>query len=225
MDEGFGIRLTRSQRLIQSVENHLGIRGRRDFPSNNVAREDINDECHIDEADGGSDVGEVSYPENVWRRCFELSVHLVFRARQCRVTLRRCYITACNSLYSNAFHKANNRTTGDDSALVEQVIPDFHGTISFPALLPEMSDPGHYKGITLCTVRRFRGIMLDRFVVVVSRWRDRQNLANRRDAKMLTVVVDEHDHLFRRRSRSAAAKKAEALRRISLACLSSRTSR
>jgi hypothetical protein len=49
--------------------------------------------------------------------------------------------------------------------------------------------------------------------------------ADRLDAKMLTMVVYEHDHLFRRRSRSAAAKKADALRRMSLTWRSSRISR
>jgi len=43
-------------------------------------------------------------------------------------------------------------------------------------------------------------------------WRDWQNFADRLDAKILTMIINEHGHLFRRRSRSAAAKKADTLR-------------
>src|SRR5690606_18712651 len=54
---------------------------------------------------------------------------------------------------------------------------------------------------------------------------DRQDFADRLDAVDLAVFVDERHHHFCRRSSSAWAKYAEALRRISLARLSSRFSR
>src|SRR6478609_407599 len=62
-------------------------------------------------------------------------------------------------------------------------------------------------------------------MVVVGRRGDRQHLANRLDPMRLAVIVDERDHGLNRRSSSAWAKYAEALRRISLAWRSSRFSR
>jgi hypothetical protein len=60
---------------------------------------------------------------------------------------------------------------------------------------------------------------------VVSRRGDRQQLADRLDPVRATVIVDERDHGFERRSSSATAKYADAFRRISLAWRSSRFSR
>jgi hypothetical protein len=53
----------------------------------------------------------------------------------------------------------------------------------------------------------------------------RQHLADRLDPIRPTVIVDERDHGLNRRSSSAWAQYADAWRRISLACRSSRFSR
>src|SRR5690606_7877766 len=55
--------------------------------------------------------------------------------------------------------------------------------------------------------------------------RNTQYIADRLDSVLLTVLVDERHHHFARRSSSACAKYADALRRISLARRSSRFSR
>src|SRR5690606_4809682 len=68
-------------------------------------------------------------------------------------------------------------------------------------------------------------IALSSLVLVVRRWGDRQNRADRLDPVFLALRVDERHHHFGRRSSSACAKKAEALRRISLARRSSKFSR
>src|ERR1044071_7667296 len=60
---------------------------------------------------------------------------------------------------------------------------------------------------------------------MVGRGGNRQNLADRLDPIDLAMIVNERDHVFDRRSSSAWAKYAEALRRISLDCRSSRFSR
>src|ERR1700727_2572819 len=60
---------------------------------------------------------------------------------------------------------------------------------------------------------------------VIGRQSDRQHLADRLDPMRLAVIVDEGNHGLNRRSSSAWAKYALALRRISLACRSSRFSR
>ena len=62
-------------------------------------------------------------------------------------------------------------------------------------------------------------------MVVIGRRGDRQHLADRLDPVRLAMIVDERDHGLNRRSSSAWAKYADALRRISLAWRSSRFSR
>jgi hypothetical protein len=54
---------------------------------------------------------------------------------------------------------------------------------------------------------------------------DRQSAADRLDPIGIAVIVNESDHRQNGRSSSACAKYANALRRISFACRSSRTSR
>src|SRR5579875_3558935 len=60
---------------------------------------------------------------------------------------------------------------------------------------------------------------------IVGRRGDRQYPADRLDPVRLPVLIDEGDHVRDQRSSSAMAKYALALRRISLAWRSSRTSR
>src|SRR6202011_3666307 len=60
---------------------------------------------------------------------------------------------------------------------------------------------------------------------VIGRQGDRQHPADRLDPMRLAVIVDEGNHGLNRRSSAAWAKYADALRRISLACRSSRFSR
>ena len=60
---------------------------------------------------------------------------------------------------------------------------------------------------------------------IVGRRGDRQHLADRLNPVGGAVIVNEGDHRLNGRSSSAWAKYAEALRRISLACRSSRFSR
>jgi hypothetical protein len=62
-------------------------------------------------------------------------------------------------------------------------------------------------------------------VGVVAGRGDRQHAADRLDPIAGAVIIDESDHGLDRRSSSAIAKYADALRRISLACRSSRFSR
>lgn len=51
-------RLARVQRLLQRVEHEVSPRRRRSAPPDDPAREDINDEGHVDEALPSGDVGK-----------------------------------------------------------------------------------------------------------------------------------------------------------------------
>ena len=80
-------------------------------------------------------------------------------------------------------------------------------------------------GVPLGASRQLRGIGTPCHLLVVGRRGDRQQPADRLDPVRVAVIVDERDHGLDRRSSSAIAKYAEAFRRISFACRSSRTSR
>ena len=62
-------------------------------------------------------------------------------------------------------------------------------------------------------------------MAMIRRRSDRQHRADRLDSIRVSMIVDEADHHFPRRSSSAWAKYADAFRRISFARFSSRTSR
>src|SRR5262249_28808558 len=79
--------------------------------------------------------------------------------------------------------------------------------------------------ILLGAGRPLRRIPLLHFVAVVRRWGDRQEAADRLDPIGVPMLINEGHHHFGRRSSSACAKNAEALRRISFARFNSRTSR
>ena len=73
--------------------------------------------------------------------------------------------------------------------------------------------------------RKLPGIGRPDEVIVVTRRGDRQNFADRLGPVEIVMIVEGGDHVFDRRSSSAWEKFADTLRRISLACRSSRFSR
>jgi hypothetical protein len=103
--------------------------------------------------------------------------------------------------------------------------PDLPHTLDIEILLKDPFDLGLEFSIALSTVRQAGRIGPLGHVVIESGWGNRQNPANRLDPMIIVVIFDELDHFLNGRSSSACAKYAEALRRISLACFSSRFSR
>jgi hypothetical protein len=62
MGELIAIRTARSKRLLQSVQDKLGIRRRGDLPANNIAGKDIDDEGNIDKANSRAHIRKVGHP-------------------------------------------------------------------------------------------------------------------------------------------------------------------
>src|SRR5690606_28030356 len=79
--------------------------------------------------------------------------------------------------------------------------------------------------VTLRPLRTKLRLAFSRLLFVVRRRGDRQYCTDRLDPKSVLVLIDIGDHHLRRRSSSAWAKKADAVRRISFARRSSRFSR
>ena len=84
--------------LVQRIENKAGGHRCRDAPAHNLAREDIDDEGHVDHPHPGRHVGEVGYPELVGGICCKLPVDLVIRAGLRRIGDRGLRLAARNAL-------------------------------------------------------------------------------------------------------------------------------
>ena len=92
-------------------------------------------------------------------------------------------------------------------------------------LLPHAADLLTELAVTTGSRRTPTAVGVPGFAFVVRRRGDRQHCADRLDPVLIAVRVDEQLHSFGRRSSSAWAKYADALRRISFARRSSRFSR
>src|SRR5262245_56819800 len=109
--------------------------------------------------------------------------------------------------------------------LAPQLPPDFAHAIDSEVVIEDPAYLGLQGGVTLGSRRSLGRIGTPGDMSVISRRGDRQDSADRLDPMRLAMIVDEGDHGLNRRSSSAWAKYADALRRISLACRSSRFSR
>ena len=126
---------------------------------------------------------------------------------------------------ANVLHQSGNRASSNIKAFPAHLMPDFAHAIDLEVLLKDPFNLGLELLITFGTIRQARRIGPLGHVVIESRWGNRQNPANRLDPMISTVIFYELDHRLNGRSSSAWAKYADALRRISLACFSSRFSR
>ena len=122
-------------------------------------------------------------------------------------------------------HQSRDRTSGDGHALAYHMPPDLAHTLDREILGEHARDLGLESNIVPCPRRQACRILSLRDTLVVGGWGDRQDTADRLDPIGIAVSVNKSDHLRNGRSSPACAKYADALRRISLACRSSRTSR
>ena len=109
--------------------------------------------------------------------------------------------------------------------LPPQLPPDLPGPVHAEVRVPDASDLRLQPVITDDASWQPCRIGLARLVLVVRRWGVRQHRADRLDPVRIPVRIDERGHYFGRRSSSAWAKYADALRRISVARRSWRISR
>ena len=214
------------QRLLQSVEHEVGVRRPADAPADDIAGIDIDHERHVDEARPGGDISEVRDPEPVRRWSLELSIDLVERTRHRLITDRRANrLAANNALEAESPHQTDDSATGDVVPLASELTPHFAYTVDAEVLFedpPDLDLQGEIASRTLGQQGRIPSLGQ---VIVVGGGGDRQHFADRLDPELRPVIVNEGDHRLSGRSSSAWAKYADALRRISLACRSSRFSR
>src|SRR5215510_3668128 len=132
---------------------------------------------------------------------------------------------AHNPLQPERSHQSFDGTAGDGDALPAELSPDLACAVDLEVII--IHAPDFTRNLSIASkARRFSlRLSLSRFLFVVGRGGDRQLLADRLDTIRGSVLVDKRHHYFGRRSSSAWAKKAAALRRISLARFNSRFSR
>src|SRR5690349_14169002 len=117
--------------------------------------------------------------------------------------------------YAFAYTANVNRASGHRSAFAAQLPPDLACTVDLEVLIPDPADRAGKLRIALHAMRQPRWIRLPALVLAIRRRGDRQLLADRFDPVLSPMRVDEREHHFPRRSSSAWAKNADALRRIS----------
>ena len=198
-----------------------------------------------DEARPGRDVREVGDPKDVGPGRLEVSVHAVERAQRRLVAHRRADRLATDDAAKvHRPHQPGHRAAGDRDPLAPQLPPNFPHAVDPEVLVPNALDVRPQLGVALGTGGELPGIASPSDVLEIRRRGDRQQPADRLDPVDATVIVDERDPCrclghrlpdgtgstrrvdgFDRRSSSAIAKYADAFRKISFACRSSRTSR
>jgi hypothetical protein len=122
-------------------------------------------------------------------------------------------------------HQPPHPAAGLAQALAPHLLPHLVGAVRLVVLAPNALNDGLQHLVADRTRRALRRIGLCGFPPEVGGGGDRHDAANRLDPISRTMLVDKRDHHFGRRSSSACAKNADALRRISLARFSSTTSR
>ena len=132
---------------------------------------------------------------------------------------------ARGTLQPHLAHQPRHRAPRHRDPFAPKPPPDLAHAVDAEVLLEDASDLRPPLGVAPGTGRRPGGVATARSVGMAPRRGDRQHPADRLDPVDAAVIVDEGDHRFEGRSSSARAKHALALLRVSLACLSARTSR
>ncbi len=143
-----------------------------------------------------------------------------------RIRLRRLESTSTDRALETHFtHQTGHRASSHVAALTAKLAPDLAHAIHVKVLLPYTTNLAAELDVALRSRWQAAWVLLSRFLLVIGRRGDRKHPADRLDPVIFTVRVHEqHIHLGRRSS-SAWAKNADALRRISFARFSSRFSR
>jgi hypothetical protein len=206
------------QRLLERVEHEACMGGAGDPPPDDAPGIGVDHEGDVDEARPGGDVGEIGDPPGVRLRGLELPVHQIERTRRRPVADRGSHwLSSDGAFQPHLAHQSRHGAPRHLDPLPAELPPDLADTVDLEVLLPDPPDVLAKARVAPHPRRRRRGCGATGSVAVVRRRGDRQHPADRLDPMDVAVIVDERDHGLDRRSSSAIAKYALALRRISLA--------
>src|SRR5271166_111865 len=217
---------TRPQRLLQRVQDQFGMHRARHPPADDAPGEYIDHERDVNEAGPRRDISKVRHPQLIGTARLELPVDSIERSLRTVVGDGGAALaTAHHPLQTERAHQPLDRTAGNLVALAAKLPPDFARTVDTEILLVHATNLRYQCPVALQPRWQARRLCLARLVLVILRWGDRQLRADRLNPVNGTMGIDERHHHFGRRSSSAWAKKADALRRISFARFSPRFSR
>src|SRR5579871_1221221 len=214
--------------LLQRVERKVAPQRRRHAPTDDAAREHVDDEGDVHEAGPGGDVREVRHPKLVGATRRKRTLDEIGRAQRGLVGDRRHFerATPHRAAQPHLTHQPLDGAARDREALAPELPPDLVGAVGpLEALVKDAANLDRQPLVALLSLGPLLRREATGAVLVVRRRGDRQHLADRLDPVFVAMLLDEVDHHLARRSSSAWAKYADALRRISLALFSSRFSR
>src|SRR5688572_20511251 len=221
----FGPR-ARPQRLLKRIQDQVSMHRAGDTPADDAARKHIDDESHVYEPRPGRDVCEIGDPELIRPNGSELTLDQIrWIFRLVAADRGSAFGSTHNSLQPQRSHQSFDSTAGNGDAIPSEAPPNLAGSVDLEVIFIHAPHFTRHLSIASKARRHPLRLSLSRLALVVSRWGDRQLRADRLDPILAPMSVDEGDHYFGRRSSSAWAKKAAALRRISLARFNSRFSR
>nr|UCK92300.1 hypothetical protein [Raoultella planticola] len=219
-------RLPRVQRLLERVEHEVRLHRAGGLPAHDATGEHVDDESDVDPSLPSRDVREVADPQRVRPIGLELPLHVIERARRLRIAHRRAHGLASNNApQPKPLHQPLHGTARNVDSLAPQLPPDLAYPVDLVVVVPHALHLGYQYLVGLHPLRSQLRIGLPGRMRVVRRRGDLQHLADRLDPVNVSLLIDESLHRLKGRSSSAWAKYADALRRISLAWRSSRTSR
>lgn len=191
--------------LLESIEDEPGMCCPAHPPADDASGESVNRDGHIDEALPGGDLGEIPNPQPVRRRDFELAVDAVQWARS-RLLRRADRYAANDPLQAHRPHQPSDGATGNVKAFPLQSQPDISSAIDTKFLLEDTTYLDLQSDTAVGADRQAAHVQAPSDVRVVSRWDDRQHLADRLDPEHPVVFVNERDHRLKGPSSAAIAK-------------------
>ena len=180
------------------------MRRSRHAPADNPAGEGVDDESHVNEAAPSGDISKIADPQGVRPRRLEVSVHQVQRTGRGLVADRRLDRFAANdALQAKPLRQPSDSAAGDVDALALHLAPDLANPVDAEVRLENTADVLAKFDISAFPRRATIRIAVASGMLVIRRWGDRQNPADRLDPIDVAVVIDERRHRLNGRSSSA----------------------
>ncbi len=214
------------QGLLERVEYEIGFDRTRYPPTDDAAGEYVDYESHEDKPLPGRHERKICDPQLVRPLGGELPLDQIGRPRRLLVGDRRLKSSSADrAAQAHGAHQPLHRATCHRDLFAVQLTPGLAGPVHAEVLVPNPLNIHPQGRISLQPRRNAFWIALTRLQFVIARRSDLQLSADRLDSVLGTMGINERHHHFPRRSSSAWAKYADALRKISFARLSSRFSR
>ena len=217
------VRLPIVQRLLQGVEGQVAPEGTRRAPPHDPSRKHVDHKCDVHEAPPRPDIRQIRHPELIGSGGLELPLHHVPQSLRRRGRDRRPHAAA-------AHHAPQPQPPHRPRPRSAQPACPPGPAVSRPSSRRIRggwrTDPLRRQGGLPPSPRRLTpGIGPSGGLFVVGRRSARHHPADRLDSVRPPMGVNERHHHVPRRSNSACAKYADAVRRSSFARRSSRFSR